>query len=141
MLVKQLITYLRNEGLKLRRLFSIMLVAAIILAACNSSELSITEIQSVPTKVQERINTDYTSQLIHDIKKGDAYIIFQSTGIVTAQLEVRENILTIKLDSTSQENNALKQYVFKITRGDAKYDTINFLVNGKETPFDSGTGF
>lgn len=125
----------------MRRLFSLMLVAAIILAACNSSELSITEIQSVPTKVQERINTDYTSQLVHDIKKGDAYIIFQSTGIVTAQLEVRENILTIKLDSASQENNALKQYVFKITRGDAEYDTINFQVNGKETPFDVGTGF
>ncbi|MFJ7666434.1 peptidylprolyl isomerase [Lysinibacillus sp. NPDC097195] len=141
MLVKQFITYLRNEGLKLRRLFSIVLVAAIILAACNSTELSITEIHSVPTKVQERINTDYTSQLIHDIKKGDAYIIFQSTGIVTAQLEVRENILTIILDSASQENNALKQYVFKINRGNAEYDTINFLVNGKEIPFDNGTGF
>lgn len=118
-----------------------MLVVTIILAACNSSELSITEILSVPTKVQDRINTDYTSQIIHDSKKGDAYIIFQSTGTVTAELELRENILTIKLDSTSQENNALKQYVYKITRGDAEYDTINFLVNGKSIPFDNGTGF
>ena len=114
---------------------------AIILVACNSSELSITEIQSIPTKVQDRINSDYTLQLISDSEKGDAYIVFQSPGTVTAQVEVRDNILDIKLDSESQENNELKQYVYKITRGDAEYDTVNVIVNGEATYFDRSTGF
>ena len=127
--------------LKLRRLFSLLLVTAIILVACNSSELSITEIQSVPTKVQDRINPDYTLQLINDSEKGDAYIVFQSSGTVTAQVEVRENILDIKLDSENQENNELKQYVYKITRDDAEYDTVNVIVNGHATYFDNSTGF
>lgn len=125
----------------MRRVFSLMLVMAIILVACNSSELSITEIQSIPTKVQDRINSDYTLQLINDSEKGDAYIIFQSSGTVTAQVEVRENILDIKLDSANQENNELKQYVYKITRGDAEYDTVNVIVNGQATYFDNSTGF
>lgn len=118
-----------------------MLVTAIIVAACYSKELSIIEIQSVPTKVTERINPNSTLQLIHDSEKGDAYIIFQSLETVIAQLEVRENILDIKLDSVSQENSELKQYVFKITRGDAKYDTVQVLVNGYATPFDIVSGF
>ena len=125
----------------MRRLFSLLLVTAIILVACNSSELSITEIQSIPTKVQDRINSDYTLQLINDSEKGDAYIVFQSSGTVTAQVEVRENILDIKLDSENQENNELKQYVYKITRGDAEYDTVHVMVNGQATYFDNSTGF
>lgn len=123
------------------RLFSLLLVTVIILTACNSSELSISEIQSIPTKVQDRINTDYTLQLINDSEKGDAYIVFQSSGTVTAQLEVRENILDIKLDRENQENNELKQYVYKITRGDAEYDTVNVIVNGQATYFDNSTSF
>ncbi len=116
-----------------------MVFVTMILAACNSSELSITEIQSIPIEVQDRINTDYTLQLINDGKK-NAYIIFQSSGTVTAELEVIENILNIKLDSANEENNELKQYAYKLTRGDATYDTIHVLVNGEATPFDSVTG-
>ena len=83
-------------------------------------------------------------QLINDSEKGDAYIVFQSSGTVTAQVEVRENILDIKLDSENQENqenHELKQYVYKITRGDAEYDTVHVMVNGQATYFDNSTGF
>lgn len=118
-----------------------MLVVTIILAACNSSELSISEIQSVPKQVDDRISSEYTLQLINDSKKDHAYIIFRSTEKVTAELEVRESILNIKLDSTNQESNVFSQYVYKITRGDAEYDTMHVLVNGKNTPFDNVTGF
>lgn len=78
----------------MRKLFSFMLVAMIILAACNSSELSITEIQNIPNKVQDLINSDYTLQSISDGEK-NTYIIFQSTGTVSAELEERGNILNI----------------------------------------------
>lgn len=116
-----------------------MLFSTLIFAACNSSELSISEIQSVPNKVQEGINPDYTLQLIN---KGEntAYILFQSKGTVTAELEVKDNILNIKLDNANQENVELKQYVYKLTRGEAVYDTIIVLVNGKTMPFDNVTG-
>ena len=112
-----------------------------ILTACNSSELSITEIQNIPNKVQENINPDYQLQWINNIDKNASYIIFQSTDNVTADLEVVDNILNIKLDSTGQKNNELKMYVYKLNRGDAEFDTINVKVNGQDTPIDSLTGF
>lgn len=118
-----------------------MLVTILLLAACNSPELSIQEVERIPSKVQERINTDYTLQLINDSDKGDAYIIFQSEGEVTAELELNENKLDIKLEKTDQDNRSLKQFVYKITRGDAGYDMINVLLNGQETPLDNVTGF
>lgn len=124
----------------MRKLFSLMLIATIILAACNSSKLSFTEIQSVPNEIQDSISSDYTLQRISDGEK-NTYIIFQARGTVSADLEVRENILNIKFSSENQENNELKPYVYKLNRGDAEYDTINVLVNGKETTFDNSTSF
>ena len=118
-----------------------MFVSAIILAACNSSELSISEVQKIPPKVQESIDTDYTLQLVNDSKSDVKYIIFQSAGTVTAELEERENILDVKLDTENEDNSELKQYVYKITRGDAKYDTINVKINGQDTPVGNSTGF
>lgn len=121
-----------------------MLVSAIILVACSSSELSITEVQKIPPKVQESINfmdTDYTLQIVNDTKSDVKYIIFQSAGTVTAELEERENILDIKLDTENEENSELKQYVYKLTRGDAQYDSINIKINGQDTPIDNSIGF
>jgi predicted small secreted protein len=124
----------------LKKLFCFIVLFTLILSACNSTELSIHEIQNVPNKVQDVIDSDYTLQLIRDGKK-NAYVTFQSTGTVTANLEVIENILNININSETEENNELKQNVFKLTRGNAEYDTINVLVNGKDTPFDNATGF
>ncbi|MER2029970.1 MAG: peptidylprolyl isomerase [Solibacillus sp.] len=128
----------------MRKLLSLMLVSAIILVACSSSELSITEVQKIPPKVQESINfmdTDYTLQIVNDTKSDVKYIIFQSAGTVTAELEERENILDIKLDTENEENSELKQYVYKLTRGDAQYDSINIKINGQDTPIDNSIGF
>lgn len=123
----------------MKKLFCLMLFLTLILAACNSSELSISEIQSIPNKIQEGVNSDYTLQLINE-GENTAYILFQSKGTVTAELEVKDNILNIKLNKANQENNELKQYVYKLTRGEAEYDTINVLVNGQTMPFDNVTG-
>lgn len=114
-----------------------MLVAVIILAACNSSKLSISEIQSVSSKVQDVINSDATLQMIINGEK-NTYIIFHSTETVSAELEVTENILNIKFKTTNQENTELKQYVYKLNRGDSEHDTINVLVNEENMPFDGG---
>lgn len=47
-----------------------------------------------------------------------------------------ENILNIKFNTTNQENTELKQYIYKLNRGDSEHDTINVLVNEEITPFD-----
>ena len=114
-----------------------MLVTLIILAACNSSELSISEIQSVPSKVQDVIKFNSTLQLITNDEK-NTYIVFHSTEAVSVELEVTENILNIKFNTTNQGNTELKQYVYKLNRGDSEHDTINVLVNEENMPFDGG---
>lgn len=87
------------------------------------------------------MDPDDTLQLVNDSKSDVKYIVFQSAGTVTAELEERENILDIKLETENKENSELKQYVYKITRGDAQYDSINVKINGQDTPIDSSTGF
>ena len=122
----------------MKKMFFSLLFFALILASCNSSELSISEIQNVPNVVQDKVNSDYTLQLITD---GDnmAYIIFRSKGTVTTNLETKGDTLIVKLDSANKDNNELKQYVYKLT-WDKKHNTIEVLVNGQSTPFDSVTG-
>lgn len=114
-----------------------MLVTLIILAACNSSELSISEIQSVSSKVQDVIKSNSTLQLITNGEK-NIYIVFHSTEAVSVELEVTENILNIKFNTTNQGNTELKQYVYKLNSGDSEHDTINVLVNEENMPFDGG---
>lgn len=128
---------LRNEGMYLKRLFTLMLVAIIILAACNSSQLSISELESVPSKVQDVINSDSTLQMITSGEK-NTYIVFHSPEEVSVELEVTENILNIKFNTTNRGNTELKQYVYQLHRGNSEHDTINVLVNGENEPFDGG---
>ena len=120
-------------------MFYSLLFFALILASCNSSELSISEIQNVPNKVQDEINSNYTLQLIFD-GENKAYIIFHTKGTVTADLETKNNTLIVKLDNTDKDNNELKQFVYKLTWGATGHDTIEVLVNGQSTPFDNVTG-
>ena len=111
----------------------------LILASCNSSELSISEIQNVPNVVQDKVNSDYPLQLIND-DENMAYIIFHTKGTVTAELETQNNTLIVKLDNTDKDHNELKQFVYKLTWDTTEHDTIDVLVNGQSTPFDNVTG-
>lgn len=121
----------------LKRLSSLMLVAIIILAACNSLQLGISELESVPSKVQDVINSDSTLQMITSGEK-NTYIVFHSSEEVSVELEVTENILNIKFNTTNRGNTELKQYVYQLHRGNSEHDTINVLVNGENDPFDGG---
>lgn len=98
----------------MKKLFPLMLVVTIIVAACTPSELSISEIQNVPNRIQDLIGADYTLQSIYDSDRDNTYIIFHSTETVTAELEKRENVLNIKLDSVKQEGNELKSTYIKL---------------------------
>ena len=108
------------------------------LTACNSSALSISEIEIVPNKVQGVIDDNNTLQIINE-GKNISYIVFRSKGIVTTDLETQGDTLIIKLDVTNQHDNAVKQHVYKLTL-DPNLDTIDIRINGKSTVIDSVTG-
>ncbi|MEY9970275.1 chaperonin cofactor prefoldin [Lysinibacillus sp. RC46] len=123
----------------MKKLLFLMFLTVFILTACNSSTLSISEIESVPEKVQKVIDEKNTLQLINQVDKNISYLVFQSKGTVTTGLETQGDTLIIKLDVTNQQDNAIKQHVYKLTL-DSNQDTIDIHINGKSTTIDNVTG-
>lgn len=123
----------------MKKLFSLMLSASIILAACSSSKPSMTEVENVPKKVQQLMEPEYTLQLMNKDEK-ESYIILQSKGTVSAELEEKGDVLNIKFNEENQKNKTLTSHVYHLNRGNASYDKMKVYVNGKETSFDSSSG-
>lgn len=116
-----------------------MFLAVFILTGCNTSTLSISEIEILPEKLQKVIDEKNTLQLINDVNKDVTYIVFRSKGTVTTDLETQDDTLIVKLDVTNEQDNAIEQHVYKLTL-DPDLDTIDIQINGKSTSFDSVTG-
>ncbi|SKB80162.1 hypothetical protein SAMN06295926_108120 [Lysinibacillus sp. AC-3] len=123
----------------MKKLLFLVLLTMLILTACNSSTLSISEIEIVPDKVQKVIDEKYTLQKINVVDKDISYVVFRSKGTVTSDIETQGDTLIIKLDVTNQQDNAIKQHVYKLTL-DPDLDTIDIHINGKSTPIDNVTG-
>ncbi|MEY9975101.1 peptidylprolyl isomerase [Lysinibacillus sp. RC79] len=124
----------------MKKLLSLVFLTVFILTACNSSStLSISEIESVPEKVQKVIDEKNTLQKINEVDKDVSYIVFRSKGTVTTDLETQGDTLIIKLNVTNQQDNAIKQHVYKLTL-DSNHDTIDIHINGKSTTIDNVTG-
>ena len=56
----------------------------------------------------------YTLQLINE-GKDIAYIIFRSTGTITADGEMQNNIFIVKLDVTNQQGHAQEAHIYPLT--------------------------
>lgn len=123
----------------MKKLLYLALLSVFLLTACNSPTLSISEIEVVPDKVQEVIDEKYTLQKINVVEKDISYVVFRSKGTVTSDLETQGNTLIIKLDVTNQQDDAIKQHVYKLTL-DPNLDTIDIHINGKSTSIDNVTG-
>lgn len=123
----------------MKKLLYLALLSVFLLTACNSPTLSISEIEVVPDKVQEVIDEKYTLQKINVVDKDISYVVFQSKGTVTSDLETQGDTLIIKLDVTNQQDDAIKQHVYKLTL-DPDIDTIDIHINGKSTSIDNVTG-
>ena len=106
-----------------------------ILVACNTSTLSMSEIEIVPTDVQDKIDSNYELQLIYD-GEDIAYVVYRSNGIVVTDLEVKGDTLRIKLDETNKKDDVIEQFVYKLTL-DPEHKVIDVLINGKSKPFDN----
>lgn len=119
-----------------RVLVSIILFVAI-LTACNSSTLSFSEMKNVPNNVQDIVDSDLRLQLINDGNKG-SYIIFHSSGEVEADLETKEETVTIKFNVLNPQNDVLKQNTYYLTK-DKEHDVIDVLLNDEPIHFDEVT--
>ena len=118
-------------------MFVSVFFAMFILSACNSSKLSFSEIENVPQKIEEHIDSNLKLQSINDGTKG-SYIIFHSNGEIEAGLDAQDNIVNIIFNELNPQDKDIKRNVFYLTT-DSKHDTIIVLVNGEEIPFDEAT--
>lgn len=123
----------------LKKILFFMFFTVFLLTACNSSTLSMNEIEVVPDKVQKVMDEKYTLQIINDVDQDVSYIVFRSKGTVTADLEEQDHTVMIKLDVENQQDNAIKLHVYKLTL-EPDHDTIDIYINGKSKSFDNVTG-
>lgn len=123
----------------MKKLLFLALLSVLLLTACNSSKLSLSEIEIVPDKVQKVIDEKNTLQIINVVDKDISYVVFRAKGTVTSDLETQDETLIIKLDVSNQQDNAIKQHVYKLTL-DPDLDTIDIHINGKSTSIDNVTG-
>lgn len=123
----------------MKKLLFFMFFTVFLFTACNSSTLSLTEVDVAPDKVQKAMDEKSTLQLINVVDQDVSYIVFQSKGTVTADLEAQDHTVILKLDVTRKQDNAIKQHVYKLTL-DPDLDTVNIHINGKSTSIDHVTG-
>ena len=119
-----------------RVLVSILLFVSL-LSACTSSTLSFSEIENVPNNVQDIVDSDLRLQLINDGNKG-SYIIFHSGGEVEADLETKEETVTIKFNVRNPQNDVMKQNTYYLTK-DKEHNVIDVQMNDESIHFDEVT--
>ena len=124
---------LLRGGIIMKKLFYLILFFTLILVGCNSGSVSIDQTFDIPEKVQNVIHPDNQLQLI--TKGINGYIILQSPETLTlTELEAIDGIIHINFNTENQGNTELKQYIFKMSPGNAN---VKVLVNGKVTSFDN----
>ncbi|MEI2364605.1 peptidylprolyl isomerase [Niallia circulans] len=119
----------------MRKILFLLMVITAILVACNTSTLSMSELDIVPNNVQDKIDSNYKLQLIYE-GEDIAYIIYQSKGTVATDLETQGDTLKVKLDETNKQDDVMEQHVYKLTL-DPEHEMIDVLINGKSTTIDN----
>ncbi|MCA0147260.1 hypothetical protein LCD52_00505 [Rossellomorea vietnamensis] len=126
----------------MKRIIVLAILVLSILTACSSSKdsstLSFSKVKTVPADVQNKIEPEYTLQLMDEGKKG-SYIVFQSSGEVETEVESKDDTVTIKFNTSESKENVVEQHVYYLTR-DQGQDVIHVLVDGEPAVFDNVTG-
>lgn len=126
----------------MKRIIVLAILVLSVLAACSSSKdsstLSFSKVKTVPADVQNKIEPEYTLQLMDEGKKG-SYIVFQLSGEVETDVESKDDTVTIKFNTSESKENVVEQHVYYLTR-DKGQDVIHVLVDGKPAVFDNVTG-
>lgn len=129
------------EGLTLKKMICWILVilgVLMLLAACSSPAVGISEMKKIPDEVQTIANPDHRLQLI-SFDEDAYYVVFHSTGIVTADTETSEDTLNILLEVADQQEEKLEQHVYKLILA-PEHEIIDVQINGLSVYFDEVTG-
>lgn len=127
-----------KEGGRMKKLMSLFIMVVFVLTACNS-ELAITELNSVPKRLNEILGilgSDEYVQMINDSKKDISYLVINTGGTVTVRVESKEDTMVIHIDEVENDNEYKMQHLFKLTR-DRDYERIALYKNGESIPFDT----
>lgn len=129
------------EGLTLKKIiFWILVVLGVLmlLAACSSPAVGISEMEKIPNEVLEITNPDQRLQLI-SFDEDAYYVVFHSVGTVTADTESNKDTLNILLEVADQHNEELKQHVYELILA-PEHEVIDVHINGESVYFDEVTG-
>ncbi|MBM6615810.1 hypothetical protein JTF06_13030 [Desemzia sp. RIT804] len=121
-------------------LFWILVVLGVLflLAACSSTAVGISELEKIPREVQPIINSEKRLQLV-SFDEDAYYVVFHSTGTVTANTEASEDTLNILLEVVNQQDEELTQHVYKLILA-PEHEIIDVQINGQTVHFDEVTG-
>lgn len=117
----------------MKKIFGLVFMSAI-LSACNSSTLSLSEVENVPDDIQESVNFDVQLQFIMD-GNNNYYVVLHSSGDVTADVESEGDTVIVKLDETNLEDDVVMQNTFYLTTAQENHE-LNIKLNGEPTSID-----
>lgn len=118
----------------------VVLGVLLLLAACSPPAVGISELEKVPHEVQPIIDPEKRLQLV-SFDEDAYYVVFHSTGTVTADTETSEDTINIllKVINEQQQDEELKQHIYKLILA-AEHEIIDVQINGQTVHFDEVTG-
>lgn len=130
------------EGLTLKKIVLWVLVifgVLVLLAACSSPSVGISEVEKIPDEVQAVSDPDKRLQLIYS-EEDMYYIVFHSAGAVeataaTIDTETSGDTINIDFQVSPEQDGEMNQYVYKLIL-DQKHEYINVQINGETVYFD-----
>lgn len=117
----------------MKRIFLIMFLILAIISGCSQQKLSFGEVDKVPKRISEAIDSDAPLQMINRSGK-KYYIVFNSQDEVESELETIGTTALVKLDEVVSKIEGVKQYVYYLTT-DEYHDTIDIKVNGESMSY------
>lgn len=130
------------EGLTLKKILLGVIVifgVLVLLAACSSSTVGVSEVEKVPDEVQAVSDSDKRLQLIYS--EEDMYhIVFHFTGAVeavaaTIDTETSGDTINVDFQVTPEQDGEMSEYVYKLIL-DREQEYINVQINGETVYFD-----
>jgi hypothetical protein len=107
----------------------------LILTACNSTTISLVELDELPENVEEKMDQNATLQKINSGEKV-SYIVYKSRSDVEGTFEKEGTKLIVKLNE-SGEGDEEKAHFFRLTKSkDADVEYMEVQINGEPVPFD-----
>ena len=123
----------------MRRFIVGAIIAAGLLSGCSDPEVtSFSEVTQITGDVWKHVDPALHLQLLSS--EDQTYIVFQSEQAVTADYEIKDNLVIIKLDESGSKQEVTETHVYQL-KTNAKQDTIDVRVNGEQRPFDQVSVF